>query len=188
MKRPREASAGLGGLLCGPPEVVLARLRGEDPLRLRARVARRLAERALLLDLERALLRVQAAVALAGAAACGVEEPEAWLEARVDEALGQLLAEERAGPASPALVRLCAPLGLDGERLASACARFNHLPAEVRRAFFALVLEGASPDALARAQALPLGELGRRARAGLEPFRGLVRAREAPSRVAERRA
>lgn len=186
--RPVRARAPLPSdaarLLCGAPEAVLARLLPGDPLGLRARVAALVEERALLLDLERATLAVQASVALASAGACAASSLQAWLDARVEEALEELL---RDGTAGAGLARLGEALGLDGAGLAAACARFDRLPEELRRAFVALVLEGERPDAQARAQGVSLGEFARRARAALEPFRGLARAAAAIP-PAERRA
>lgn len=178
------SSAEAAWLLHGSPRAVLGRIVPEDPLGLRARVAARIAGQALLFDLDRALLRVQASVALRAGAWRGEPELGVWLEERIDEALTHLLDEGQARADTGAgLARLCDPLGLDGTRLEAACRRFNRLPLDSRRAFFALVLEGAHPDGLARANGLVLGELARRARAALGPFRAL-----APGPSAGRRA
>jgi DNA-directed RNA polymerase specialized sigma24 family protein len=51
-----------------------------------------------------------------------------------------------------------------------ACAQFNDLPEPVRKAFFALVLEGAAPAEVARRSGCSLTEIARRARRALDVF------------------
>src|SRR6185436_11947827 len=116
----------------------LARLVPEDPLGLRARIGRRLAERALLCDLDRALLATQALCALEAGAWRGEPELPAWLDARIEEALAGLHAEDGAAEPRPpeSIALFAAQLALDGRALAAACARFNRLPREQREAFF----------------------------------------------------
>lgn len=151
----------------------------EDPLELGARLGARITERALLLDVERALLSAQALCALHAASWRGEPALARWLDQRVEEALATVLSEEslEADSAEP-LELFAAPLALDPRDLARACARFNRLSFEQREAFFALVLDGVAADRLARSRGLSLTELARRARAGLELFRRAARGRE----------
>ena len=141
----------------GTPREVLARIVQGDPLEVRGRVARELRERALLFDADRVHLRALARCARAAPAYRGRPALDAWVDARVSEALLELLREDderrdeepRGVEPDAALVALAKPLGLDPERLARACRAFNRLPVEDRRAFFRLVLERRSLDELA---------------------------------------
>lgn len=155
-------------LLTGTAREVLARILPEDPLGLRARLAARVRERALLLDLDAVLLRALALCSLHAATWRGEPELERWLEVRVEESLAAVLAEDPEDTRGEPLTPVAAPLALDPRALARACARFNRLAFEQREAFFALVLDGVVADRLARARKLSLPELARRARAGLE--------------------
>jgi hypothetical protein len=169
-------------LLTGTPREVLARIVPEDPLGLRARVAERVTARALLLDLEHVLLCAQALCSLRAPAWRGEPELARWLDLCVEEAFAAVLSEEhQEGRVGEPMTAFAAPLALDPLDLAGACARFNRLPFEQREAFLAVVLEAAAADRLARARGLSLAELARRARAGLEIFRGAApRARPLP--------
>jgi hypothetical protein len=169
--RTERACALLWG---GAPHEILARIVPDDPLGLRALVAGRLSERAFLCDAERVLLIAQAHCALQSSSWRGVPELPTWLEERVEDALASVLSEEGSaaeGGLAESLGLFAEPLGLGAVDLAQACARFNRLPFEQREAFFALVLESAGADRLARTRGLSLSELARRARAGLLPFR-----------------
>ncbi|MSR60837.1 MAG: hypothetical protein EXS08_00125 [Planctomycetes bacterium] len=158
-------------LASGKPLEVLAHIVAEDGLALRPRLGARLGARALLCDGERVLLCAQALCALRAKAGRGAPELGRWLDEQVEEALAALTQEGELGPeALEALVDFATPLVLDPGALAVGCARFNRLPFEQREAFFALVLDGASPDRLARERGLALPELLRRARGALEPF------------------
>lgn len=157
-------------LLLGTPREVLARIVPEDALGLRARLAARLVERALLLDAERVLLRAQVLCALHCASWRGAPELDRWLEQRVEEALAAVLAEE-----APALEPFARPLALDARALGRACASFNRLAVEQRQAFVALVLEAREPERLAARQGVSLSELARRARLALEHVRSAFR-------------
>lgn len=176
-RAPLEAAAGEARghelLLTGTPCEVLARIVPDDPLELGARLSARITERALLVDVEPALLRAQALCALHAPAWRGDPALARWLDQRVEEALAASLSEEffETGSSEP-LALFAAPLELDPRDLAGACARFNRLALEQREAFFAVVLDGVAADGLARARGLSLSELARRARAGIEPFRG----------------
>jgi len=156
----------------GGPREILSRIVPGDPLQVRPRAARRIRARALLLDAERATLRALALIAARAARWRGRPRLDLWLEARVDEALDELLDEERDGPpraaapADPIAVRL----GLLPEALARGRARFHALALEDRDAFHRLVLEAGSLDETARALGVGAPELARRARRGLLAF------------------
>lgn len=175
-------------LLVGSQGEVLARLTAHDPLRVRALVGRRIAERYLLLDAQRVHLASLARIARGARRYRGNPSLERWLEREVDAAIDATLAEELeldrsraleprvADSGSPrddarevgAWAELARPLGLPPRAMRSACARFNALPSEEREAFVQLVLERRSPDELARASGRTLTELARRARRGVE--------------------
>lgn len=163
-------------LLLGPPGQVLERLLGADPLGLRERAVRRLEACCWLLDVDRLVARVAAICALEAGRWRGSPPLEEWLDARVDEAVAGLGREpvDPATPAGPPWSIFAPPLGLDGPRLRRACARFDHLPAEVREAFFRLVLDGDCADTFARERGLSLTEAARRARQALEVLRGAL--------------
>lgn len=163
-------------LLTGTPFEVLARIVPEDPLELGARLCLRITERALLVDVERALLCAQALCALHAPLWRGEPALARWLDQRVDEALTAVEAEEALDVAcGEAPAPFAASLALDARVFGLACARFNRLSLEQRQAFFQVVLDGVAADRLARARGLSLSELARLARAGLEPFRGAAR-------------
>jgi len=165
LQRARELLAGEN------PLEVLARIVPEDGLALRPRLGAHLGARALLCDGERVLLHAQALCAVRAATGRGAQELGRWLDEQVQEALAALTQEsEPEAEGEEALADFAAPLALDAGALAAGCARFNRLPFEQREAFFALVLDGASPDRLARERGLSLSELLRRARGALEPF------------------
>ena len=174
---PDEAT--LRALLAGSARQVLARIVPGDPLRLRARVARRLRERALFLEADAILMR---ALALTARAARDRGDREAlgdWLDARVDEALADLSDEGAAAGAGvdgagSALALLAKPLGLPPDAMARACRRFNRQPEPIRQAFFALVVEGRSMEAAATELGCSALEAARRARTGLDVFRAAV--------------
>jgi hypothetical protein len=161
----------VGWLLVGTSEEVLARLVDGDPLGLRARLAAELEREALLVDVERALLRLQSLVALRARDGRADGELEAFLATCLREAVRELGQEEEAGTFGESLEFCCKPLGLDARALGEACRGFNRLPAEVRQAFVAAVLEHEAPERSARARRLTLGEFARRARQAHELFR-----------------
>jgi DNA-directed RNA polymerase specialized sigma24 family protein len=145
---------------------------------LRERVARKLRDGAFLFDGDRVHLRSLARCARAASNYRGRPELGAWLDGIVDAALADLLREDdecvRRGGAphamdgagdggepapestprstrknSGAFAELSLPLQLDPRALAFACHAFNRLPDGERRAFFELVVEGRTLDALA---------------------------------------
>lgn len=171
------APSGWRALLQGrSPKEILSRIVAGDPLRMRARAGRRMEAQALLLDTDRVFLRALALAARAAPRYHGQPELEEWLNARVDEALHEILEEAdeltRAAAASVrrpgAFESLAPPLGLDPCAMARACARFHRLPFPDRRAFFDLVLHARPLDPLALECGESASEVARRARRGLE--------------------
>jgi len=169
---PSSGPDGRALLAGGSPREILARLVDGDPLGLRAVVYERLRARAYLLEADRVFLRSLARVARYAPRYRGEPELALWLAGMVDEALLDLLDEDREGaaPAPPAddtLAGLARPLGLDPGAMRAACARFHALPEEERRTFFALVVEGRDLDALARDSGESATAIARRARKAL---------------------
>ena len=166
-------------MLVGTPHEVLARLMNDDPLELSAVVARRIAERHLLMDADRVLDASRARCAREAARWRGVPSLEVWIEERVDRVLDELRdpheregAPPRAEPKG-AFADLARPLGLSPVAMRAACARFNSRADEERELFFRLVLERRSPDALAHERGRSLSELARPARRALDALLGL---------------
>lgn len=163
-------------LLAGSsPREILSRLVQGDPLGVRQKLARVLDEQALLLDADRAQLRALARCAREAMRYNGKPEIETWLEERVREALAEIVREDaeavRANaPIEPssAFDALARPLELDPVEMRRACAAFNRLPLQDRRAFFDWVLRSGSLDRLARDAQTNASEIARRARRALE--------------------
>lgn len=171
------------------PREVLARLVNGDPLGVRARVARRLADHCYLMDADRVFLRAIARCARFSGRYRGQPALEEWLTERVDEALGDLLRDDlealrtqragtrASGPATASTEArelggahedFARPLGLDPDRMREACVAFNHTDLPARRAFFDLVIDGHSLDALARSSGASATAIARRARRALD--------------------
>jgi len=169
---PRHRAAARA-LLRGRSVQVFERLSQDDPLRLRPRVRCHLARRWLLLDEERVLLAVWARCAR-HAASLGRRGLERWLDDQVRMTLDELVdgpVESNGLEVPHARWRhLAQELGLVGEDLGPALARFNRLPDATRRCFFRVVLEGHSLEAEIYAGGPSLVEVARRVRRGLAPF------------------
>jgi len=161
----------------GSSRQILARIVPGDPLGVRRVVARRVRERALLMDADRVQLRAFARCARLAGSYTGRPALEPWLADVVDEALRELLQEEAfaahdprgAGAAlPPAFGDLAAPLGLEPAAMRRACAAFNAAPEPDRQAFFRLVVESRSLDEVAHASGCSASEVGRRAARALD--------------------
>jgi len=129
---------------------ILTRIVPGDPLGLRARVARRLRERALFGDGDRVHLSALASCARHAGRRPAGKSLDAWLNAQVDAAIDEHtrdLARPDQGRAS-AVSDLARPLELDADALRVLCQRFNALPSAERRAFVAVVLEGTRGEEL----------------------------------------
>jgi hypothetical protein len=130
---------------------IFSRLSESDPLRLRERCARRLRERWILLEPDRAFHR--AAVACAHAARRDPVPPdlEAWALAKVDLAIDQNVeADREAERRDPDLVcdedrdfqLLTESLFIEPDLVRATSVEFNALDDLPRRAFFELCIEG----------------------------------------------
>lgn len=132
--------------------------------RLEALCARRIRARALLVDPGH--LHSRAMLQILRSSEMGECEPPPgsweWIEARVDEALDEILldnagpqgveaASTEAGESTHAF--LARAFGIEPAQARAAAARFNALPERTRRAFFVLLLEGGSVEASASAAA-----------------------------------
>jgi hypothetical protein len=160
----------------GTPREILCRIVQGDPLGMRDRVARALHADAYLLDADRVQLRSLARCARF-ASHCCAGDLEHELDSIVSQAIEDLLREDAepdgdsesgSAPISAAFVALARPLGLEPEAMRRACACFNQLCAADRKAFFDLVIDGASLDDLARRNGESASEIGRRARKALD--------------------
>lgn len=163
-------------LASGTPQEVLARLVSGDPLRVREQVAVRLRETCRLLDGERVALRAMARVARFAPRYRGRPSFEDWLKERCDEAIADLMDEEREFLFHPrraprqsdsALHVLAEPLGIDPKDARRACVALNSRSFEERDAFFALVLEAGSLDQIARERGTDPTTIAKRARRAL---------------------
>jgi len=186
-------------LLLGTEREILARIVPEDPLGILGLSGRRLRERNLILDVDRVVLRAFALTASQAAAWRGRPGLEPWLQARVDQAIDQVLEEARArsvadavlaqetvpassaGAAGGSLAFFARPLGLDSDALDRACVRFNLLEAPDREAFFHIAVEGHSLDAACAERGLPISVLACRVRRALDVLRGVEPTPPSPS-------
>jgi hypothetical protein len=143
--------------LRGTANEILSRMLESDPLRLRERSARRLRERWLLVEPDRAHVCSVALVAKGAAAEDAPEDLDAWAVARVDAAIDQLVeadiqAEEEQAPLEEherVFPLLTDALMLDPGRVRECAVAFNVLDPLPRRAFFELMIEGRQvPDML----------------------------------------
>ena len=164
-------------LFAGPSSrATLARISNGDPLGLEQRCRERIAARALLIDLERAVQCVLANVAFFAPRYKGSPPFEYWLRQRVDAGLARVLEDE--AETERALMSFALPgklhsrlgdmLGFDSHLARRACVVLNSMPYTVRRVFVAVMLDG---QALDRLPALGFGTkalVERRLRAALE--------------------
>jgi hypothetical protein len=141
-----------GHLLRGrSPKDILARLLDGDPLEVRARCKERLHALALLLSLDRLQLRTLARIAHAASRWDGEPPLRQWVEGRIEYSMKELIEEDaervrsgipELGPGEGQYAFLAALLGIEPHLGPAACVAFNIQPEEVRRAFFAVVVEG----------------------------------------------
>ena len=151
-------------LLVAPdPMSVLERLAAKgDPLQLEAVVARRLARRALLLDVEQVRVRALVRCAWLAAEYRGGEALGGWVRARVDEASDELLSLGGAAGSE----ELGHRMGVEPEAARRGAARFNRCRSEEREVLLELLAGTRPVDHLARSRGLSLSQvahLGRRA-------------------------
>jgi len=168
-----EASDSAGLLLVGDSDAVLKRIVASDRLGLRALLVGELRRRAFLFDIERLLERLFAVVAYRAVSWRGEPRLSRFLRDCTREAIESALEDPDSGPANgpSALVHqdvfmvLARPLGLAPQAMRVSCAAFNRRDPLERELFVRILLEGASPDAVATERALAV----------LEVLRGLRR-------------
>lgn len=173
---PSKASDPDGLLLVGGSEAVLTRIVPCDPLGLRALLVGELRRRALLFDIERLLERLFAVVAHRAVSWRGEPRLTRFLRDCSREAIKSALEEPESGPAKgpSALVHrdlftiLARPLGLAPQAMRVSCAAFNRRDPLDRELFVRILLEGASPDAVASERALTVVEVLRSLRRTIE--------------------
>jgi len=160
-------------LATGTPREVLARLVDGDPLGVRAVVAERLKTSRRLLDAERVSLRTFARVARFACRYRGRPEFSTWLAECCDDAIDDILDEEReaavsesasAAAPSEAFALLAEPLGIDSFQARRACVAIHDCTFEERDAFFEIVLAARSLDDVAQEKDCAPTLLARRAR------------------------
>ena len=150
---------------------LLGRLWEGDPLQIARRCARRISERALLLEPAQVERRARARIALTASltAARGARGDLAgadWIAEGVDRAIDDALDADARGAARDAVelpsqtdggllaIILCDTLGIEPASVARACAEFNALAAPTRSVFYAAVIEGESIEHCARRVAI----------------------------------
>lgn len=171
---PRDRAALAALFRLGSAREWIGRLGASDALDLHRRVRVAALDQALLLDPARLERRALARCAHAGIYAPPGDDPpalEAWVRARIDEAIEDLLAEDDDGlfdgqPAvsSEPFVGLARRLKLDPEALADRCRRFNRLEESVRRAFCASLYAGRAVETLSDDELGPGGVVAFRRR------------------------
>jgi hypothetical protein len=140
------------GLLRGSsPRVVLARICDGDPLELHARCSAHVGEQALLIDPARLYSRSAARIAYSAMAWRGDPRPAEFIAQRIALSLTELVEEDQeaiahGAPPSPDPDAVhdfvSSVLGLERALAPRACAAFNGLALPLRRAWFAVVVEG----------------------------------------------
>ncbi len=134
----------------GSSRAILARLVDGDPFEIGPRCVERMREEAFLVSLQRVHLRAVARTAYAAVHYRGTPPLAQWLRERIDESVREILAEDReaerdgsvvAEAPEPLHAHVAAALGVEASLGRRACNAFNRLPAPVRHAFFAVVIE-----------------------------------------------
>jgi hypothetical protein len=130
---------------------IASRLSEIDPLRLRERSARRLRERWILIEPDRAFHRAVTACAYGARREAPPADLEAWTLAKVDLAIDQIVRTDREAQLTEpdilkdeekAFALLTDCLFVDPERVREVTVKFNGLDEVARRAFFELCIEG----------------------------------------------
>lgn len=163
------------------PGTKLAAITGGDPLGLYPLAAARVRERCLVLDPDRAFDESVFNVVALSLLLERRDDFDAWLLARVDEALDNLVRRDsealRRGALDDEQVResgeyLAGCLGLPADEALAAATRFNRLPWRTRRAFFALLVEQRTVADCLRAELGPRDDLRERTLRALEALLG----------------
>ena len=134
-------------------QTILERLLDGDPLGIRERCSEWTLDRFYLVDFERLMMRTMAMVAHSGRSYRGEIPFHAWIYERIDRSAEQLMEEEREADRKGAPLRQPYPahyevvasvMGVSPESSRPGCIRFNQLDIAVRRAFFAICIDGLS--------------------------------------------
>lgn len=151
VKKDPSNYAGHEILSLGSARAILARLIDGDPFEIEARCIERLGALALLLDVRRVHLRTIARVAHAAPRYRGDPPLAQWLAGIVDASAKELVGEDREEARSevptneswdPRYAFLSEAMGIEPTQARRACIAFNVLPIDVRRAYYAVVVEG----------------------------------------------
>jgi len=159
----------------GSRREVLERIYRGDPLGLEARSLKRIAERALLVDLDRVVECALANVAFFAPRYHGLPSLDRWLTLRIDAGIGRVLDDELEAdrtltafdPPTQLHDRMARALGLDRFLARRACVVFNSLPWKVRRVFQAVVMDQRPLESLPAEEFGPAASAERRLRAAL---------------------
>lgn len=144
---------------------VLQRLWDGDPLDVWPRCLRRLAKRAVLMDGARLFTTATVRAAHEGIRAQRIADLDAWIDERVDRAIDELLIEDRENdrrglPVDPRELAdhdfICQAMSLPPLLGRKACVMFNSLSDEQRRAVWAVVVDGRTPESSAEQVGLPV--------------------------------
>jgi len=146
-----ERAAAEEALRAGRLEHLLQLVLDGDPLGLETRAMRRLRERGYLIDLDRLYLRGTAKVL--DAIRSFAPPVDAWLDARIDEAIREILQADRESerlghppesPQEPLYEFVSHRFGIAPASARRMCVQFNGLPEEVRLTFTSIYVDGKS--------------------------------------------
>lgn len=133
----------------GSARKVLERLIDGDPLELGPRCQERISESAVFVAWDRLWLRAAARIAYAAPRYKGLPRLDVFIDERIDQSIEDLLREDieedRGGvpvsePWDPRYAFVSEQVGIDPNLARSACIRFNDMPLDVRRTYFAVAL------------------------------------------------
>jgi hypothetical protein len=144
----------LASLLDGSnARAILHRIFSGDPLGVEQRCVERLEARAVLMDLERLLLRTMARIARNAALGRREGPLSSWLQLQVDASIEDLMSEDLDAdrlnkpvekPLDSRYAFVCEAYGLRPAKARRFCVVFNTLPDEERHAFYAIGVMGKS--------------------------------------------
>lgn len=153
----RPSFPGSEWLVASRPRDVLQRLLDGDPLRLGIRTERALSDHGVYLARERFKLRAIARVAFDAMRYRGEPALDAWLEARIDKAMHELLDEQRdeesrglpvgASEDADYYAAFASAIGIEPELARLTCVALNRQPPRARRIFKSLVIDKQTPAA-----------------------------------------
>lgn len=157
-----EVRASATVLASADPRHVLVRWLDDERVELAARCLARMRTAALLFDLRRVCMAAAARLALNGADPLDAV-PDAWIDARIDEALADLLDEDaieerdlrHVATDDERYASLAHQLHIDTRTVRRAAVAFHRQPHADRAAFWAVLIDGLSPDEHAAAAGIP---------------------------------